>query len=155
MLIFLAHVRINAMAKEKDAWARFREKEENRAEVERKDLQEEMRKIDPNAKLGSATTTDQVLIELLTKCETMMEQITNLYSMWIQGLERVPPKVQRSHLEDLILKIQAAPKPTSNLRFRTAEFHNKYSTYKDKWERILKDIESGKIVVKRKSVSGG
>jgi len=117
-------------------------------------LHEEMRKIDPNAKVGNGTTTDQVLIELLTKCDMMMEQITNLYGMWIQGMERMPPKTQRSHLEDLILKVQAAPKPTANLRFRVAEFNNKYSTYKDKWERILKDVESGKINVKRKSVSG-
>jgi hypothetical protein len=142
------------MAKENDPWARFRKKDEERVEEERKTLQTEMRKIDPNAEM-SATTTDKVLIELLTKCEVMMEQITNLYGMWIQGMERMPPKVQRSHLEDLILKIQAAPKPTANLRFRVAEFHTKYSTFRDKWERILKDVESGKITVKRKSVSGG
>ncbi|GEM_PF-1065001 len=142
------------MAKDKNAWARFREKDEQRVQEEQKVLHEEMRKIDPNAKVGNGTTTDQVLIELLTKCDMMMEQITNLYGMWIQGMERMPPKTQRSHLEDLILKVQAAPKPTANLRFRVAEFNNKYSTYKDKWERILKDVESGKINVKRKSVSG-
>lgn len=142
------------MAKDKNAWARFREKDEQRVQEEQKVLHEEMRKIDPNAKVGNGTTTDQVLIELLTKCDMMMEQITNLYGMWIQGMERMPPKTQRSHLEDLILKVQAAPKPTANLRFRVAEFNNKYYTYKDKWERILKDVESGKINVKRKSVSG-
>ncbi|MBS1962628.1 MAG: hypothetical protein JST04_10455 [Bdellovibrionales bacterium] len=142
------------MAKEKDGWARFRERENERVEEERSRLQEEMRKIDPKVKLGETTTTDQVLIELLTKCEVMMEQITNLYGMWIQGLERTPPTVQRKHLEDLILKIQAAPKPTANLRFRVNEFHTKYNTYKDKWDRLLKDVEAGKVVVKRKSVSG-
>jgi hypothetical protein len=142
------------MAKEKDPWARFREKDERRVESENKQLHEEMRKIDPKAKVGTSTTTDQLLIELLAKCETMMEQITNLYGMWIQGMERLPPNVQRGHLNDLILKIQAAPKPTANLRFRVGEFHNRFSTYKDKWDRILKDVESGKIVVKRKSISG-
>ena len=147
------------MAREKDAWAKFREKEEARVEEESKRLQEEMRKINPNAKSGpafgaGATTPDQLLIELLSKCEVMMEQITNLYGMWIQGMERVPPIVQRNHLNDLVLKIQAAAKPTANLRFRVAEFHTKFGTYTDKWDRILKDVESGKIVVKRKSVSG-
>jgi len=142
------------MAKEKDAWARFREKEEARVEEERSRLQQEMRKIDPNAKIDDRATTDSVLIDMLTKCEVMMEQITNLYGMWIQGMERMPPNERRRHLDDLILKIQAAPKPTANLRFRVTEFQNKYSTYKDKWERILKDVESGKITVKRKSVSG-
>ncbi len=142
------------MAKEKDAWARFREKDEKRVEEERQTLHEEMRKIDPNAKIGTSTTTDQALIELLSKCEVMMEQITNLYGMWIQGMERAPPNERRRHLDDLILKIQAAAKPSANLRFRTAEFYTKFATYRDKWDRVLKDIESGKITVKRKSVSG-
>jgi hypothetical protein len=142
------------MAKEKDAWARFREKDNKRVDEERKALHEEMRKIDPNAKLGHNSTADTVLVEMLQKCEVMMEQITNLYGMWIQGMERAPPIERRRHLDDLILKIQAAPKPTANLRFRVSEFHTKYSTYKDKWDRLLKDIEAGKITVKRKSVSG-
>jgi hypothetical protein len=142
------------MAKERDPWARFRERDEKRVEEEKKTLHEGMRKIDPNAKIGESTTTDQILIDLLSKCEVMMEQITNLYGMWIQGMERMPPNERRRHLEDMLLKIQAAPKPSANLRFRVSEFLNKYSTYKDKWDRILKDVESGKIVVKRKSVSG-
>ncbi len=134
----------------KDAWSRFREKDEQRVEEERKTLHEEMKKIDPSAKIGAGDTTDKILIELLTKCEVMMEQITNLYHMWIQGMERTPPVMQRRHLDDLILKIQTAPKPTTNLRFRVAEFHTRHGTFKDKWDRILKDVESGKIVPKRR-----
>jgi hypothetical protein len=134
----------------KDAWARFREKDEKRVEEERKTLHEEMKKIDPSAKLGAGDTTDKMLIELLTKCEVMMEQITNLYGMWIQGIERTPPINQRRHLEDLILKVQAAPKPSTNLRFRVGEFNTKLNTFRDKWDRILKDVETGKIVPKRR-----
>lgn len=134
----------------KDAWSRFREKEEARVEEEKKRLHEQMKTIDPNAEIGKATSTDQILIELLTKCEGMMEQITNLYNMWIQGLERTPPATQRKHLEDLILKVQAAPKQTTNIKFRVGQFQTRYSTYKDKWDRILKDVESGKVAVKRR-----
>jgi hypothetical protein len=134
----------------KDAWSRFREKGEQRDEDERKSLHEEMKKIDPEAKIGASTTSDKILIELVTKCEVIMEQITNLYGMWIQGMERTPPIVQRRHLDDLILKIHAAPKPTTNLKFRIAEFHTRHGTFKDKWDRILKDVESGKIVPKRR-----
>lgn len=145
---------MNTMAEKKDGWSRFRERDEKRVEEEQKILHEEMRKIDPDAKIGKGTTSDQVLIELIGKCEILLEQITNLYGMWIQGFERTPPITQRSHLEDLVLKIRSASQPSANLRFRVAEFQTKFSTYKDKWERILKDVESGKITVKRKSVSG-
>jgi hypothetical protein len=134
----------------KDAWSRFREKEEARVEEERKSVQEQMRKIDPSANIDEGATVDKLLIELLGKCEIMMEQISNLYNMWLNGMERTPPTVQRKHLEDLLLKIQAAPKPTANLKFRVSQFHTKYGTYKDKWDRLLKDVESGARVVKRR-----
>jgi len=140
------------MAEKKDGWSRFRERDEQRVEEERSRLHEEMKRIDPKAEISEKTTTDQVLIELIGKCEVMLEQITNLYGMWINGFERTPPITQRSHLDDLILKIQAAPKPTPNLRFRVSEFQTKVHTYKDKWDRILKDVEAGRISVKRKSV---
>lgn len=142
------------MAEKKDGWSRFREREEKRVEEERKNLHEQMRKIDPEAKIGEKTTADKILIDLIGKCEVLMEQITNLYGMWIQGFERTPPITQRSHLDDLVLKIRSSAQPSANLRFRIAEFNTKYSTYKDKWDRILKDVESGKITVKRKSISG-
>lgn len=134
----------------KDAWSRFREKEEARVEEEKKRLHEQMKSIDPSAEIGKATSTDQILVELLTKCEGMMEQITNLYNMWIQGLERTPPVTQRKHLEDLVMKVQTAPKQTTNIKFRVGQFQTRYSTYKDKWDRLLKDVEAGKLVVKRR-----
>ncbi|MBC7386409.1 MAG: hypothetical protein H7301_09660 [Cryobacterium sp.] len=134
----------------KDAWSRFREKEAQRDEEQKKDLHEQMKRIDPDSQISDSTTTDKILIELLTKCEMMMEQITNLYAMWIQGIERTPPITMRKHLEDLILKIQTAPKPTTNLKFRVTQFQTKYATYKDKWERLIRDVEAGKIFVKRR-----
>jgi polyhydroxyalkanoate synthesis regulator protein len=134
----------------KDAWSRFREKEEERLEEEKKKLQEQMKSINPDADLGKATSADQILVELLNRCEVMMDQITNLYQMWVQGLERTPPISQRKNLEDLVLKIQAVPRPSTNLKFRVTQFQTKYSTFKDKWDRLLKDVESGKITPKRR-----
>lgn len=134
----------------KDGWSRFRQKEEARIEEEKKQLHEQMKSLDPSAEIGNATTTDQILIELLSKCEIMMEQITNLYHMWVQGLERTPPISQRKHLEDLVMKIQTAPRPSTNLKFRVGQFQTRYNIYKDKWDRILKEVETGKLVVKRR-----
>jgi hypothetical protein len=134
----------------KDGWSRFREREEQRVQEEREKMQEQMRKLDPDAHIDESSTTDQLLVELLTKCEVLMGQITNLYHMWVQGMERTPPITHRKHLEDLILKVQAAPRPTTNLKFRVAQFHTKYATFKDKWDRLLKDVESGRIIVKKR-----
>lgn len=135
----------------KDAWSRFREKEEQRDEDNRKRMQEDMKKIDPEARVVEGATADKMMIELLTKCEIMMEQISSLYQMWIQGMERTPPINQRKHLEDLLLKIQTAPRPTANLKFRVSQFQTKYSMFKDKWDRLARDVETGKVVVKRRS----
>lgn len=133
-----------------DAWSRFRKRDEQRAEEERKALQSTMKELNPEAKISDGDTPEKVMIELLTKCEAMMEQISNLYNMWLQGLEKMPPTTHRRHLDDLILKIQAAPKNTANLKFRVTQFLTRYSTFKDKWERISKDVEAGKLVVKRR-----
>ncbi len=134
----------------KDGWSKFREKEERRDEEERQKIQAEMRKLNPSADFVEGATADKLMIELISKCETLMDQISNLYQMWIQGMERTPPVTQRKHLEDLVLKIQSASKPTANLRFRVAQFQTRYATFRDKWERIARDVETGKIVVRRR-----
>jgi hypothetical protein len=133
-----------------DAWSRFRKRDEQRAEEERQRLRESMKQINPDAEISEGDTPDRMLVDLLAKCDGMMEQITNLYNMWIQGIEKLPPSTHRRHLEDLIIKIQASPKNTANMKFRISQFLARYGTFKDKWERIAKDVESGKIVVKRR-----
>lgn len=149
------------MAREKSAWDRFREKEKERDEEER----EKLKKVSDSIRLpGGALTSsspkpgapsaggaDHILVEMIKKAEVLMEQIQNLYNMYVAGMERIPPNTHRKQLEDIVFRINDAAKTSASLKFRAQQFHAKYQMYKDKWERLIKDIESGKVVLKKRT----
>ena len=148
------------MAREKSGWDRFRDREKEREEEERSKLKKETESVRlPGAAPSSQSPksgnqqqgTDYILVELIQKAESLMEQIQGLYNMYVAGMERTPPVTHRKHLEDIAFKIQNAAKTSAGLKFRAQQFHAKYQTYKDKWDRLMKDIESGKVIIKRKS----
>lgn len=143
------------MAREKNAWERMREKEKLREEEERGSLTKDTYMRMPNGapaiggKLGASG--EPLIVELINRAEIMMEQIQNLYNMYIAGLERIPPTVQRRQLDDVILKITTAAKPTAALLFRVNQFNAKVSLYREKWDKLLRDVEAGKVVIRRKT----
>lgn len=142
----------------KDAWSRFREKENEREE----NLKEELNKAigetpDPNKiKDGQKATREMPgaqeqnpLIRLIQRASMQMEQIQHLYNMYVAGVEKTPPNIQRKQLEEMYVKIMGAPKNNQVLLFRCNQFVTKYLTYRDRWERLMKDIESGKVVLRK------
>jgi len=137
------------MAKQKDAWSRFRERDEQRDEQIKIESDSVLSEAKPGRAAGAASGEAPVL-DLIAKAEVMLEQIQNLYHMYISGLERLPPVTQRKLLEDLAHKILAAPKPTASLSFRANSFTTKIQTYRDKWDKLMRDVESGKIAITRK-----
>lgn len=144
------------MAREKNAWERMREKQEAREEEERRGLTQETHIRMPqgapaNVKLGQ--TGDPLVVELMNRAEIMIDQIQNLYNMYVAGLERLPPTSQRKQLDDVVTKIMASPKPTPALLFRVNQFNAKFSLYREKWDKLMKDIEAGRVVIRRKSGS--
>lgn len=136
------------MPKAKDAWSRFRERDQEREE-ENKGTSEIEIGAKPARADGQASGEGPVL-DLISKAEVLVEQVQNLYHMYVSGLERLPPITQRKLLEDISAKILAAPKPTASLSFRAGSFSTKLQTYRDKWDRLMRDVESGKIAIQRK-----
>jgi hypothetical protein len=53
-------------------------------------------------------------------------------------------------LDDLSVRISQAAKPTAAIKFQVTQFMVKYSTYIDKWDRLQKDIESGRVIVRKR-----
>jgi hypothetical protein len=137
------------MAKSKDAWSRFRERDEQRDEEIKNQIENDLGGVKPGRAPG-ASSGEAPVLDLIAKAEVMLEQIQNLYHMYISGLERLPPVTQRKLLEDIATKILAAPKPTAALSFRANSFTTKIQTYRDKWDKLMRDVESGKISITRK-----
>ena len=82
---------------------------------------------------------------MLLQAEPLIEQVNSLYNQYLAGVERAPPIERRKLLEQLMAAILATPKPTQSYQFRANGTNSKYLTYRDRWDRMMKDLESGKI----------
>jgi hypothetical protein len=87
----------------------------------------------------------QVVTGLLADIEPMIEQVNTLYRMFGAGVERLPPVQKRAQLQRLVDQLMGAPKPTPTIRFRVGADVGKYNTMREKWDKLMKDIESGKV----------
>jgi hypothetical protein len=140
------------MAEKRDPWAKFREEDK---EILNRGAAKEAALTSPKNAQGirglPSNESVQNLDEWLSKADTLIEQIQNLYQLYLNGMERLPPLTHRKQLEDLFShKINLAAKTSASLKFKSQQLLTKYTTYKDKWDRIHKDLESGKLLIKRK-----
>jgi hypothetical protein len=132
------------MAKEKTAWQRWDEKENEREEETSKEAaRRESKGIQaPTAPQG---VEGDRLLAAMDRADPMIEQLNNLYAAYIAGADRIPPTERRKQLDQLITTIQMSAKPTRALAFRADGLVSKFNTYRDRWDKLMKDLESGKI----------
>ena len=81
----------------------------------------------------------------IKRAEPMLEQITAHYKMFIAGLERQPPDTLRAQLDQIMTMLMYMQKPTAALKFKYENLVNKYVIYRDRWDKTMQDIESGKV----------
>ena len=148
------------MAKKDAAWSRFRDKENQREDDLKKELNEALGESGGNEnqpkdgqkatrEMRDRTAEQNPILKLITRADLALEQIQHLYNMYVAGVEKVPPLSQRKQLEDLLTKLMNAPKNNQTILFRVNQFQTKYATYRDRWERLAKDIEAGKVIVRK------
>ena len=148
---------------DQDDWKRRREREDERdaqeeEEKRRKSGGFENQKSSSSGKPGAsgldAVVTKQdsdKVSDLLLRAEPMIEQLNNLYRMYAVGVDSIPPHERRKQLDTLMLSLEMTPKLTATLLFKYNSIASRYRTYKEKWDKMMKDIESGKV--KRQSKS--
>ena len=128
------------MAKAKSAWEKFAERD---AERDR-----EAASTDKTApkKMGALKTQgDSKLDELIGRADPMIEQLQNLYAQFMAGALKIPPIENRKQLQALMDRIAAEGKPTLALQFRAQGITAKFNTYKERWDKLLQNLEDGKI----------
>lgn len=136
-----------AMAKDDNAWKRYRDREDEDAAAGSLTLhQKRTAGGSSSAPEQQATHSTDKLDRMMEQATVLMEQVGNLLKMYVQGIERLPPNEKRKLLDALIIQITAMSKPTQASQFRVSTLVASYSVYKDKWDRTLRDLESGKIV---------
>lgn len=103
---------------------------------------------DPSSQSGENTgLTDlsKKIDELMRRAEPLMEQVNSLYNQYAAGVEQRPPVERRKNLDQLMVSIQMMSKPTQAQQFRANNLVANFNLYKQRWERLLKGIESGEI----------
>lgn len=89
--------------------------------------------------------SDEKLLQLLEQVPKVIEQVNNLYQQFFSGVERVPPTERRKQLDQMALSIQMSPKVNAGLQFKANTIYQSYQSAKDRWDRMMKDLESGKL----------
>jgi hypothetical protein len=99
------------------------------------------------------------LVEYIEKVEPMIKSINTLYNQFAAGVEHRPPLEKLAQLEHIMKILNQLPKVTPAYRFRYQSVLTLYSSYKSRWNKLMQDIESGKIkrwaAPKNRSGSGG
>ena len=133
------------MARENDPWKRYREREEER---EKEEAQAKAKKAGINLDNEGPLLTEELLKkvdEYFKRAPSLIDQVDSLYRQFITGLKDRPPLEERGRLEQLMATLFNMPKPTPAERFRFNNLQAAYSTHKQKWDKLLSDLESGKI----------
>lgn len=102
------------------------------------------------AKAGSGSTSNKLamsekLDELLLRAEPLVEQLNNLYNIYVSGADQIPPIERRKNLDMIMVSLQMMSKPTPGALYKYTAIQAKYETYRNRWDKMMKDLESGKI----------
>lgn len=126
-----------------DDWKRRREKEDEEEELARQESLNRDSK-NKNERPVSAAPTEK-LDELIQRSDVLIEQLNNLYNMYVVGVEKSPPTERRKQLDQMMLSIQMSSKPTAAILFKCSGSLSRYNTHRERWEKMIRDLESGKI----------
>lgn len=81
---------------------------------------------------------------LMAQAEPLIEHLNSLYNQLVAGVEKRPPLEKRQQLDAYMTRLNTAVKNSPSLNFKYSNLVSKYQTYRDRWDRMLKDLESGK-----------
>ena len=95
-------------------------------------------KTKPGASASRAAPGSSASLEaLLDRAGPLIDRLDSLYRQYLSGAEKRPPVEARRQLDECITQIQAQPRATQLLKFRTQSLLAHYQTYRDRWEKML------------------
>ncbi len=99
----------------------------------------------PELNISFDASATEKLLELMDRAQPLIVKTHNLYNMYRTGALEVPPNESRKQLDTLLETISLMAKPTEALRFRYNSLHSRYVTHRDRWDKLVKGVESGLI----------
>ncbi len=71
------------------------------------------------------------------------DRLRATFEQYFQGIERVPPVLQRDALKRRLLQLRTTQVRNTAIRFRINQLVAKFQSYENYWNRILRQIEEG------------
>jgi hypothetical protein len=102
----------------------------------KKGLQREDSKLFSGGPIDSATI-DQKLAEI----KAILDQTHQLYQHYFNGIEKRPPTEKARMLEARIAELHRVQLSTPTAKFKISQFILHYNTFRDLWDRKLRDKE--------------
>lgn len=133
------------MPQDNDAWARYRKKNAERsAEAKRKKVEAETTSATHFARqefIHKQALNHEDLNKWVEQVPILIEQLSHLYTMYFQGIERRPPIEKRKLLESLMYRIQGASKTSTVVQFRAQTLVGQIQAQLERWDRQLRAKE--------------
>jgi hypothetical protein len=132
-----------------DFWTRKRKEEQKEKEEAEERAEEEARKLKDN-RHGPQPKTESVgtgvpFEELVRRVPTLIDQLEHLYRQFAVGVLARPPHEERLRLDQMMTLLKYSAKATTTDRFKFNGMVQSYTTHRARWDKLLADVESGKI----------
>ena len=75
--------------------------------------------------------------------EPKVERLKALYQQYFMGIEKIPPHVLKKEVDRTIWRLRRIRLQNTQARFKFQQIIQRYNTYNQYWQRILREIEKG------------
>jgi hypothetical protein len=75
--------------------------------------------------------------------EPKVERLKALYQQYFMGIEKIPPHVLKKDVDRTIWRLRRIRLQNTQARFKFQQIIQRYNTYNQYWQRILREIEKG------------
>jgi len=80
---------------------------------------------------------------LIGELENRVERLRSLYEQYFMGIERIEPLTLRKDVERRLWALRKEQIRNTGLRFKLETTIQRYNTYQQYWQRIVREIEAG------------
>jgi len=83
------------------------------------------------------------IAQLIQELEDRVERLRALYEQYFMGIERIEPLVLRKEIDRRLWLLRREQIRNTGVRFKLQTTIQRYNTYQQYWQRIVREIESG------------
>ncbi len=83
------------------------------------------------------------IAQLIGELEDRVERLRSLYDQYFMGIERLEPTIPRKDVDRRLWALRREQIRNTGLRFKLETTIQRYNTYQQYWQRIVREIENG------------